>query len=156
LNQYQQIRYPFQDSHLPLSCDEVERDSETQARTHLENAATEAMVRECVKCNTRFLQEDGCNKMTCQCGATSCYICRKPVADYSHFYGQGGQPEPGKFPLYTDNVKLHRNEVKVAVQAAKRQMNPGDLNHCHGFTSINSDDDVDSEDDDSEDSNNVY
>merc|ERR1712179_580770 len=39
-----------EESHVPLSCDEVEKDGEVVARTKLEDAMTEAMVRACVKC----------------------------------------------------------------------------------------------------------
>ena len=81
---------PLQDSHVPLTCDEVEKDSEVRARTLLENVATEAMIRQCPKCSNRFYKEDGCNKMKCSCGQSMCYLCRAAVPDsYSHFYGQG-------------------------------------------------------------------
>ena len=36
----------------------------------------------------QFFKEEGCNKMTCQCGAKMCYLCKEKVTDYSHFYGQ--------------------------------------------------------------------
>ena len=28
--------------------------------------------------------------------------------NYAHFYGQGGQAEKGKCPLWSDNANLHR------------------------------------------------
>ena len=43
----------------------------------------------CWKCSKPFVKMDGCNKMTCDCGASMCYLCRQPVKDYKHFYGQG-------------------------------------------------------------------
>ena len=36
----------------------------------------------------QFFKEDGCNKMTCACGAKMCYICKAEIKDYTHFYGQ--------------------------------------------------------------------
>ena len=30
------------------------------------------------------------------------------VDNYNHFYGQGGQAEKGKCPLWSDNANLHR------------------------------------------------
>ena len=36
----------------------------------------------------QFFKEEGCNKMTCTCGAQMCYICKAEGVEYSHFYGQ--------------------------------------------------------------------
>jgi hypothetical protein len=46
--------------------------------------------RSCWKCKRNFIKEAGCNKMTCNCGAAMCYICRQPVTNYTHFNGEGG------------------------------------------------------------------
>ena len=50
---------------------------------------SQALIRTCYSCKKPFFKQDGCNKMTCECGAKMCYLCRKPVTDYKHFYGQG-------------------------------------------------------------------
>lgn len=73
-------------NHVPLKCDEVKTDA---ARLFLEEKMTEALVRKCYKCGRTFFKEEGCNKMTCVCGALMCYICDKPVKGYDHFQGQG-------------------------------------------------------------------
>lgn len=108
----------------------MEKDSEVNARTKLENVATEAMVRGCVKCGKRFFKEEGCNKMQCECGQSMCYLCRKGVSDdYKHFYGQGASPVPGQCPLWSDNTNLHKDEVMKAVEAAKKKINLKDLKY---------------------------
>merc|ERR1712059_83086 len=112
-----------EDSHVPLACEEVEKNAEVKLRTKLEDAMTDAMVRECVSCKKRFFKEEGCNKMKCDCGQSMCYLCRKPVSDdYKHFYGEGGSPVAGKCPLWSENDKLHNYEVAKAVEEAKKKM----------------------------------
>jgi len=110
-------------NHVPLSCDEVEKDSEVKARKKVEDAMTDAVLRECPSCKKKFMKEEGCNKMTCQCGQNMCYLCRQPVpADYSHFYGQGAEPLPGKCPLWSDNNRLHTTEAETAGEKAKKEL----------------------------------
>ena len=105
-------------NHVPLRCEEVEKGE--QARKMIEEKLTEAMLRECVKCGNKFYKEEGCNKMTCRCGAQMCYLCKKAVKDYSHFYGQGGTPTDVKTcPLWSDNKMLHQMEVAKATELAR-------------------------------------
>jgi len=119
-----------EESHVPLSCDEVEKDGEVMARTKLEDAMTEAMVRACVKCNKRFFKEEGCNKMKCECGQSMCYLCRQPVGDdYQHFYAQGASPLKGKCPLWSDNTNLHRAEIVKAAEEAKKSVDAKKLKY---------------------------
>ena len=110
-------------SHVPLTCDEVEKDDEVAARTKVELAMSEAMIRECVnpQCRKKFFKTEGCNKMKCECGQSMCYLCRKPVEDnYKHFYGQGGTPKAGLCPLWSNNNVLHGKEVKEAAERIKK------------------------------------
>lgn len=72
-------------NHVPLRCDEVEKQGETDMRTYIEARLTEAMIRRCHRCQKAFVKEFGCNKMTCTCGASSCYVCRAEDIDYNHF-----------------------------------------------------------------------
>ena len=110
-------------SHIPLRCDEVEKDAEVRKRTYIENKMSEALIRNCWKCKKPFLKIDGCNKMTCECGAQMCYICRQPVRDYSHFYGQGAQPTANqRCPLFSDNNRLHDSDVAKGAKEAKKEM----------------------------------
>ncbi|KAK6633276.1 hypothetical protein RUM44_003877 [Polyplax serrata] len=113
-------------NHIPLRCEEVEKSDEVKMRTFIENKMTEALVRTCYNCHKKFVKEDGCNKMTCTCGAKMCYICRKPVENYSHFNGQGGT-EYHKCPLYSTNDELHVDLVaRVGAEAKAHilQTNP--------------------------------
>ena len=111
-------------SHIPLRCEEVEKDAETRKRTYIENKMTEALIRKCYKCSKPFVKLDGCNKMTCpDCGAQMCYLCRQPVRDYKHFYGQGGVPQPGQLcPLFSDNNTVHERDVARGALEAKSEM----------------------------------
>lgn len=61
------------ETHTPLSCERAAREraqnNKIEARHVVEEAMTEAMVRNCNKCKGRFVKIDGCNKMTCPtCG----------------------------------------------------------------------------------------
>ncbi|XP_046391105.1 uncharacterized protein LOC124159377 [Ischnura elegans] len=108
-------------SHIPLKCEEVEKNVEVEARTYIENKMTEALVRTCWKCNKKFIKESGCNKMTCTCGAVMCYVCRKPVKDYKHFNPYKDRPSE-LCPLYSDDAELHVQSVKVEAEKAKEEI----------------------------------
>ena len=60
-----------------------------------EEQMTEAKIRRCPKCNTQFFKEEGCNKMTCRCQCTMCYICRQFKIDYNHFCQHVRDPGKG-------------------------------------------------------------
>lgn len=47
---------------------------------------TEARIRNCPKCKAPLLKEGGCNRVTCRCGGTICYICRKPDVSFISYY----------------------------------------------------------------------
>ncbi|XP_072747175.1 uncharacterized protein [Anoplolepis gracilipes] len=110
-------------NHIPLKCNEVKSDV---ARLYLEEKMTEALVRKCYKCGRTFFKEEGCNKMTCPCGAQMCYICDKPVIDYKHFQGQGVQ-NSSLCPLWSDDRRMNAESViKVCHETLKhiKQKNP--------------------------------
>lgn len=98
-------------NHVPLRCDEVEKQGETNMRTYIEARLTEAMIRRCHRCQKAFVKEFGCNKMTCTCGASSCYVCRAEDIDYNHF-GDSNCNEG-------DMNKLHREEMLQAATEAR-------------------------------------
>ncbi|KAF9888876.1 hypothetical protein FE257_008246 [Aspergillus nanangensis] len=46
-------------------------------RATVEAARTAALKRTCPRCSLSFVKSDGCNKLTCICGYSMCYLCRK-------------------------------------------------------------------------------
>jgi hypothetical protein len=45
-------------------------------RTTVEAARTAAIKRTCPRCGLSFVKSSGCNKLTCVCGYSMCYLCR--------------------------------------------------------------------------------
>lgn len=60
----------------PHSCEEPLQQS---LRTTVEAARTAAVKRTCPRCNLSFVKSSGCNKLTCVCGYSMCYLCRKAL-----------------------------------------------------------------------------
>ncbi|XP_068238259.1 uncharacterized protein [Palaemon carinicauda] len=117
-------------NHVPLRCEEVEKQHQKDARTFLENKMTEAMVRECWKCKKRFIKADGCNKMRCSCGAMMCYICKKAIKGYEHFEDNPVPINKNKCPLWSNSEKIHAEEVRDAAKKLKDELDPGiELKH---------------------------
>ncbi|MCO5567971.1 hypothetical protein L7F22_021667 [Adiantum nelumboides] len=81
-------------SHVPLRCEEVEKPSDTRHRNQIEEAMTKSILRQCTSCKAELIKEDGCNKITCRCGQTMCYLCRKAINNYQHFCSH--VRDPGK------------------------------------------------------------
>ena len=79
---------PWDDKHIGKNCEELddaETDGETKLRRLFEERMTAELVRPCPKCKTPLMKNEGCNKMTCSCKATLCYVCRTPFIGYDHF-----------------------------------------------------------------------
>ena len=49
------------DTHVPKSCEDASADAKINARHTVEEAMSEALVRSCNKCKTKFIKESGCN-----------------------------------------------------------------------------------------------
>lgn len=98
-------------AHIPLRCDEVERKSERDMRTYVEDQMSDALLRQCWKCKRRFFKTEGCNHMTCSCGAEMCYQCgaRLKKGKYmEHFRKE----MPCKLTI--DTKKFNEKRVKAA------------------------------------------
>ncbi|KAL7919719.1 hypothetical protein ACQKWADRAFT_187985 [Trichoderma austrokoningii] len=68
-------------------------------RTQVEQAMSMAIKRVCPRCNTSFVKNAGCNKLTCPCGYKMCYVCRADLTEegYRHFcdhFRPDGDPRP--------------------------------------------------------------
>jgi hypothetical protein len=48
-------------------------------RNTIESARTAAIKRTCPRCGLSFVKSSGCNKLTCVCGYSMCYLCRKAL-----------------------------------------------------------------------------
>uniref|UniRef100_A0A914DGS4 RING-type domain-containing protein n=1 Tax=Acrobeloides nanus TaxID=290746 RepID=A0A914DGS4_9BILA len=75
-----------------IPCQELDaKDTTKKDLLHaFENEMSEAIIRKCPKCGLSFVKQDACNKMTCRCGTTQCYLCRNPNINYDHFCHHGG------------------------------------------------------------------
>ncbi|XP_059835501.1 E3 ubiquitin-protein ligase RNF216 isoform X2 [Hypanus sabinus] len=71
--------------HAGLSCDQVVEKDEIKFRTSFEEKMTAAAIRKCHRCTMGLIKSEGCNRMSCRCGAQICYLCRAPINGYDHF-----------------------------------------------------------------------
>ncbi|KAL2871964.1 E3 ubiquitin-protein ligase [Aspergillus lucknowensis] len=77
---------PWRDPHVchePLLLD---------LRATVEAARTAAVKRTCPRCGLSFVKSSGCNKLTCTCGYSMCYLCRKALGAPPKRGGNGGRP----------------------------------------------------------------
>jgi TRIAD3 protein (E3 ubiquitin-protein ligase RNF216) len=78
-------------THVPQTCEEAKKDRGISERHLVEEAMSEALIRNCPRCKVKIVKEFGCNKMTCpSCRCCMCYLCKKDITreQYAHFgYG---------------------------------------------------------------------
>jgi hypothetical protein len=104
-------------------------------RKSVEAARTAAIKRVCPRCGTSFVKMSGCNKLTCVCGYSMCYLCRKNIGKagnndaggegYRHFC-EHFRPVPGQQCHECNKCDLYKAEdedvmVKNAGEEAERQ-----------------------------------
>jgi TRIAD3 protein (E3 ubiquitin-protein ligase RNF216) len=135
-------------AHIPLRCDEVEKESDKNVRVQSEEKVTAAVIRECPVCKgkgvtSRFVKESGCNKMTCpKCASLICYQCEKkidPKIGYGHFCQHFRDPKVSVECQQCTKCRLWTSEEydndmerkkKAAEQASKKKVrNP--VTHAH-------------------------
>ncbi|GBG83489.1 hypothetical protein CBR_g37201 [Chara braunii] len=117
-------------SHVPLTCEEVEKKSETNVRLRVEELMTKAVLRTCSNCKMVLIKNEGCNKVTCRCGHSMCYVCRMPIKSYSHFCRH--PREPNKKCSKCNNCSLWEQEdfdvvAKKAREEALQKIDKADL-----------------------------
>jgi TRIAD3 protein (E3 ubiquitin-protein ligase RNF216) len=108
------------ESHIPKNCEEHAKETGLSIRRQIEEAMSAALIRKCNKCQTPFVKEEGCNKMTCTrngCRNIQCYVCSKSC-DYNHFDDTRRGGKPGNCPLFESVEDRHDNEVKKAEKEA--------------------------------------
>ena len=89
-NDTEYCTFCFHVAHPDKNCEEVKKGKVAARDTNhvLQEAASEAVIRRCPRCKSRFVKQDGCNRMTCAtsgCGTLSCYLCKDEIAGYEHF-----------------------------------------------------------------------
>ncbi|KAI9035619.1 E3 ubiquitin-protein ligase [Aspergillus affinis] len=98
------------ESHTPKTCQEAKQKKCLPERHTVEEAMSEALIRNCPKCKVKIVRESGCNRMQCsKCGSNMCYICRQDISHdlYNHF---------GKAPTFCKTYDDHeedRHEYEV-------------------------------------------
>jgi len=115
------------DEHFGIPCSEVEKKEEKNLRTTYEERMSMAKIRTCKKCDCGFMKTDGCNKMTCRCGTTMCYICRSSKIGYEHFCNHPRDPGKGcdlckKCSLWTDPTEDDERAVRELKEEALREV----------------------------------
>ncbi|XP_042560359.1 E3 ubiquitin-protein ligase RNF216 [Clupea harengus] len=78
--------------HVGKTCEQVVERDEIRLRVAFEEKMTAARIRKCHKCGTGLVKAEGCNRMSCRCGAFMCYLCRQPINGYNHFCQHARSP----------------------------------------------------------------
>lgn len=113
-------------SHIPLRCDEVEKSDEKNLRIHIENKMTAALLRTCEKCERKFFKVEGCNHMTCTCGAEMCYVCGEVLKKGKWNQHFASSEFPDRCPMYfkdttVADAKLVEKAALSAIEEYKKE-----------------------------------
>uniref|UniRef100_A0A4W4DM41 RING-type domain-containing protein n=1 Tax=Electrophorus electricus TaxID=8005 RepID=A0A4W4DM41_ELEEL len=78
--------------HAGKTCEQVLERDEIRLRVAFEERMTAARIRKCHQCSAGLVKSEGCNRMSCRCGAFMCYLCRQPISGYNHFCQHARSP----------------------------------------------------------------
>jgi TRIAD3 protein (E3 ubiquitin-protein ligase RNF216) len=81
----------------------------------VEEAMSEAALRQCPNCGLKIVKEGGCNHMHCPCGGSLCYVCKKSNITNQHFFNSG-------CPHFYHTTEEQEKEVKLAEAEAKARV----------------------------------
>lgn len=92
-------------------------------RTQVEQAMSMAIKRICPNCNTAFIKNSGCNKLTCPCGFKMCYVCRENITEngYRHYCDHFRPTGDGRPCRTCKKCNLWENEDEEAVLAKAKE-----------------------------------
>ncbi|KAL8912545.1 MAG: hypothetical protein Q9171_002486 [Xanthocarpia ochracea] len=115
-------------THIPMSCEEFKKENGLTERHQIEEARTQALIRQCPQCKKTIMKDSGCNKMTCSCGACICDYCGKDITKemYGHFRdGPTAVRVPGlrgKCPTHDDDYTRNQQNMDKAEKDAQEKI----------------------------------
>ncbi|GAA6008064.1 E3 ubiquitin-protein ligase RNF216 [Rhodotorula paludigena] len=111
-----------EEGHVPQTCEEAARDRRLPGVHAVAEAMTAALIRTCPGCKAPILKQDGCNKLTCECGVFSCFVCREKITGYDHF-GKT-RADGSSCPNFDDTDVRVYNEMEEARKRAQAELDP--------------------------------
>ncbi|XP_051570001.1 E3 ubiquitin-protein ligase RNF216-like [Myxocyprinus asiaticus] len=114
--------------HAGKTCEQVLERDEIRLRVAFEEKMTAARVRKCHKCSTGLVKSEGCNRMSCRCGAFMCYLCREPINGYNHFCQHARSPGAPcrhckKCSLWTDPTQDDERIIQEIQKEGEAELN---------------------------------
>ncbi|NWY56915.1 RN216 ligase, partial [Chionis minor] len=112
--------------HMNLTCEQLAEKDDIKYRTSIEEKMTAARIRKCHKCGTGLIKSEGCNRMSCRCGAQMCYLCRAAINGYDHFCQHPRSPgapcqECAKCSLWTDPTEDDEKIIQEIQKEAEEE-----------------------------------